>query len=327
MQRCEITPTVMLTPMQPSPPVATGRLHVLVIDEDRAIRNACCEIAASQGFVPHGGESLEAMRPLLGGGGADIVLIDQRAAMSASSALLDEVKALQPEVAIVLMTAASTVSSAVEAMRAGANDYLIKPFAVEEVTSIFHRLAQHRQLDRASRQLRERLRAQQDMGNIIGQSPEMEKLYRILSKVALSTHPVLILGESGTGKELVAHAIHANGPNAGRPFVPVDCGSLVPTLIESEFFGHVKGAFTGANRAKEGLLVSAEGGTVFLDEIGELPLDLQAKLLRALQEKEVRPVGGTHRVPIRARILTATHQDLPAMVEQGRFRKDLFYRL
>jgi two-component system response regulator HydG len=162
---------------------------------------------------------------------------------------------------------------------------------------------------------------------MIGRSPEMEKLYRILSKVAQSSHPVLILGESGTGKELVARTVHAYGPNGQKPFLPIDCGSLVPTLIESELFGYVKGAFTGANRSKDGLLVSAEGGTVFLDEIGELSLDLQVKLLRALQEREVRPVGATHRVPIRARIVAATNRDLAAMVEKGTFRKDLFYRL
>ena len=175
--------------------------------------------------------------------------------------------------------------------------------------------------------MRESLRSAQGLGNLIGRSPEMDKLYRILAKVAQSSHPVLILGESGVGKELVARSIHTNGPHADRPFVPVDCGSLVPTLMESELFGYVKGAFTGANRAKEGLLASAQGGTVFLDEIGELPLDLQAKLLRALQEKEVRPVGATHRIPINVRILAATNRDLPAMVEQGRFRKDLYYRL
>jgi two-component system response regulator HydG len=162
---------------------------------------------------------------------------------------------------------------------------------------------------------------------MIGRSGEMEKLYRILSKVAQSSHPVLILGESGTGKELVARTIHAYGSNAHKPFLPVDCGSIVPTLIESELFGYVKGAFTGASRSKDGLLVSAEGGTVFLDEIGELSLDLQAKLLRALQEKEVRPVGATHRIPIKARIVAATNRDLATMVERGQFRKDLFYRL
>src|SRR6202034_897776 len=167
----------------------------------------------------------------------------------------------------------------------------------------------------------------QGLGSLLGRSPEMEKIYRILSKVAESTHPVLILGESGTGKELVARTIHNFGPNSEKPFLPVDCGSLVPSLIESELFGHIKGAFTGANRSKDGLLVSAETGTVFLDEIGELPLDLQAKLLRALQEKEVRPVGATQAVPISARVLAATNRDRLAMVEQGRFRKDLYFRL
>jgi two-component system response regulator HydG len=182
-------------------------------------------------------------------------------------------------------------------------------------------------LDLASRRLREKLRTQTGLGNIIGRSAEMDKIYRILSKVAFTAHPVLILGESGTGKEMVARAIHANGPNAAKPFIPVDCSSLVPTLVESELFGYVKGAFTGANRSKDGLLISAEGGTVFLDEIGELPLDLQAKLLRALQEKEVRPVGATHRVPINVRILAATNRNLTEMVEEGGFRKDLYYRL
>src|SRR5260370_42136148 len=165
------------------------------------------------------------------------------------------------------------------------------------------------------------------MGGLTRISPAMEKVYRILSKVASSTHPGLILGESGTGKELVARAIHSSGPHAAKPFIPVDCGSLVPTLIESELFGHVKGAFTGANRSKEGLLAAAEGGTVFLDEIGELPLDLQAKLLRALQEKEGRPVGSTVAKPISARVLAAANRELAGMVERGTFRKDLYFRL
>jgi two-component system response regulator HydG len=225
------------------------------------------------------------------------------------------------------MTAFASVTSAVEVMRTGATDYLTKPFAMEELAAVLERTATRRQLNSDSRKLRERLRSQQNLGTIIGQSPEMDKLYRILSKVAHSSHPVMILGESGTGKELVARSIHGNGPQAQKPFLPVDCGSLVPTLVESELFGYVKGAFTGANRNKDGLLVAAEEGTVFLDEIGELPLELQAKLLRALQEREVRPVGSSHRVPIRARILAATNRDLSVMVEQGRFRKDLFYRL
>src|SRR2546423_4014978 len=162
---------------------------------------------------------------------------------------------------------------------------------------------------------------------IVGRSPEMEKLFRLIQKVAHSRYPVLINGESGTGKELVARSIHFLSPQKNKPFIPVDCGSLVPTLIESELFGYVKGAFTGAGRSKDGLLTIAEGGTVFLDEVGELPIDLQVKLLRALQEKEIRPVGSTRRIPINVRILAATNRDLEQAVMQGSFRRDLYFRL
>ncbi|WP_263384043.1 sigma-54-dependent transcriptional regulator [Granulicella arctica] len=302
-------------------------LRVLVVDDDGPVRTACCEIAAGMGFHVSSAESVPEARAVLRRQAVDMLLLDLKLPGGGGLMLLEEVKALHPETTVVVMTAFATVSSAVEAMRIGAGDYLTKPFALEELTTVLDRAGQRRSFDLESRKLRDRLRTQKGMGNLIGRSPEMEKLYRILSKVASSTHPVLILGESGTGKELVARSIHFNGPNASKPFVPVDCGSLVPTLIESELFGYVKGAFTGANRSKEGLLASAEGGTVFLDEIGELPLDLQAKLLRALQEKEVRPVGATHAVPISARVLAATNRDLLAMVEQGRFRKDLYFRL
>jgi DNA-binding NtrC family response regulator len=311
----------------PLPAGTAGCLHVLVVEEDAAIRGACCEIANSYGFAAHGLGSLEAARGLIESDGIDIVLLDQRAAMGPGFDLLERLRTFHPETAIVVMTAVSSVSSAVEAMRSGAHDYLIKPFALEELAHVLQRLAQHRTVDEASRGLREKLRAQLGFANIVGQSPEMEKLYRILSKVAQTTHPVLILGESGTGKEVVARAIHAHGLYAHKPFLPVDCSSIVPTLMESELFGHVKGAFTGATRTRDGLLAAAEGGTVFLDEIGELAPDLQAKLLRALQEKEVRPVGATHRVKINARILAATNRNLAEMVEQGKFRRDLYYRL
>jgi DNA-binding NtrC family response regulator len=305
----------------------TGKLHLLVVDEDAAIRSACCEIAADLGFVPQTVSSIEAARTLLRDQGIDVLLLDLRSPLEEGLGLLHEIKALNAGLVVVVMTAFATVPAAVEAMRTGAADYLTKPFAMDELAAVLERAAERRTVEGASRRLRESLRSGQGLGNMIGRSPEMDKLYRILAKVAQSSHPVLILGESGVGKELVARSIHSNGPHADRPFVPIDCGSLVPTLMESELFGYVKGAFTGANRSKEGLLASAQGGTVFLDEIGELPLDLQAKLLRALQEKEVRPVGATHRVTINVRILAATNRNLAAMVEQGRFRKDLYYRL
>jgi len=178
-----------------------------------------------------------------------------------------------------------------------------------------------------NRSLFETMKSRQGFGSMVGRSPEMEKLYRIIAKSGQSTHPVLILGESGTGKEMVAKAIHSSGPLRNKPFIPVDCGSLVPTLIESELFGHVRGAFTGATSPKDGLLAIADGGTIFLDEIGELPIDLQAKLLRAIQEKEIRPVGSVKHVPIDVRILGATNRDLERAVIEGSFRRDLFFRL
>ncbi len=303
------------------------RLHLLVVDADAAVRSACAEIAAGLGYAVESTGDLAQARGLLRGHTADILLVNLPAGSNDGLELVSEVKLLYPETSVIAMTATSSVNAVVEAMRCGASDYLTKPFAMDELSTVLDRAAQNHSTDAASRQLRERLRLSEGLGAMIGRSPEMEKIYRILSKVAQSTHPVLILGESGTGKELVARTIHAYGPNSEKPFLPVDCGSIVPTLLESELFGYVKGAFTGANRAKDGLLVSAEGGTVFLDEIGELTLDMQAKLLRALQEKEVRPVGATHRLPIKARIVAATNRDLAAMVEKGTFRKDLFYRL
>ena len=305
----------------------TPRLHLLVVDADPAARSACAEIAASLGYAVESTGDLVQARTLLRGRAADILLVNLPAGSSLGLEMIAEVKLLYPQTSVIAMTASGSVNAAVEAMRCGAQDYLTKPFAMDELSTVLDRAAASLTTDMASRQLRERLRLSQGLGAMIGRSVEMEKLYRILSKVAQSSHPVLVLGESGTGKELVARTIHAYGPNAQKPFLPVDCGSLVPTLIESELFGYVKGAFTGANHARDGLLVSAEGGTVFLDEIGELSLDLQAKLLRALQEKEVRPVGATHRVPIKARIVAATNRDLASMVEKGTFRKDLFYRL
>ena len=314
-------------PLSASTSSRSGRLHVLIVDDDAAVRSACCEIAATRGFVPCSVDNLQAARSLLRGGSVDILILDLKSPAGAGLELLEEVKLLHPATAVIVMTAYATITSAVEAMRTGANEYLTKPFEVDDLAAILNRAAERHNVDTASRRLREKLRDEQGLGNLIGNSPEMEKIYRILSKVSQTSHPVLVLGESGTGKELIARSIHANGPKATKPFLPVDCGSLVPSLVESELFGHVKGAFTGATQSKNGLLACAEGGTVFLDEIGEMPLDLQAKLLRALQEKEIRPVGATHRVPINCRILAATNRDLALMVEQGRFRKDLYYRL
>ncbi len=335
MQLLERKPRTMLStismpvnPVLSAPlPDRSGMLHLLVVDDETPIRTAAAEIARNRGFSVHTADSTAGARAALEAHMADIVLLDLKLPGGGGLALLEEIRTLYPETVVIVMTAYATVSSAVEAMRSGASEYLTKPFTLDELGEVLERGAERRHFDLESRRLRERLRTPEGFGTLIGRSPEMERMYRILAKVANTTHPVLILGESGTGKEMVARTIHYNGPHASQPFIPVDCGSLVPTLIESELFGYVKGAFTGANRSKDGLLATAEDGTVFLDEIGELPLDLQAKLLRALQEKEIRPVGSTQRIAIRARILAATNRDLPTMVEQGRFRKDLYFRL
>ena len=310
---------------QTGQPVA--QLHLLVIDPDAVVRSACVEIAEGLGYIVESIGEMAQARRLLDAASADILLMNLPAGSTEGLDLVAEVKMFHPHTAVIAMTASGSVNTAVEAMRCGASDYLMKPFAMDHLLTALERASSSLLMDVATRQLREKLKLSQGLGAMIGRSAEMEKVYRILSKVAQSSHPVLILGESGTGKELVARTIHAFGPNGEKPFLPVDCGSLAPTLIESELFGYVKGAFTGANRSKEGLLVAAEGGTVFLDEIGELTLDMQAKLLRALQEREVRPLGATHRVPIRARIVAATNRELAEMVEHGTFRKDLFYRL
>jgi DNA-binding NtrC family response regulator len=302
-------------------------MHVLVVDDDAAIRTAVSDIARNLGYAVSSVGDANGARTALRAHLADIVLLDLKLPGGGGLPLVEEIRTLYPETLVVVMTAYATVSSAVEAMRTGASEYLTKPFTLDELSDVLEHASERRQFDTESRRLREKLRTSDGFGTLVGRSPEMERVYRILSKVAHTTHPVLILGESGTGKEIVARTIHYNGPNATHPFIPVDCGSLVPTLIESELFGYVKGAFTGANRSKEGLLATAEGGTVFLDEIGELPLDLQAKLLRALQEKEIRPIGSNQRIPIHVRILAATNRDLVSMVEQGKFRKDLFFRL
>ena len=240
---------------------------------------------------------------------------------------LRRIKERRPEAVVIVVTGYGTVQSAVQAMKNGAYDFVTKPFSVDELKMLLERVSTHLKLKSENRMLREKVKSKQGFGGIVGRAPEMEKLYRIIAKAANSVHPVLILGESGTGKEMVTRSIHYSGPFRDKPFIPVDCGSLVPTLIESELFGHVKGAFTGANQAKDGLLAMAEGGTVFLDEVGELPVDLQAKMLRAIQEKEIRPVGSTRRVPINVRILAATNRDLEHAVTQGEFRRDLYFRL
>jgi DNA-binding NtrC family response regulator len=302
-------------------------LNLLIVDDERAIREVCRDVAQSLGFNTGVAESAEHAFRVMETQVVDVVLLDLKLPGAGGLQALRALRQKHPEVAVIVVTGYASVQSAVAAMREGAYDYVTKPFSMEELRLLLDRVVAHLKLKSENRMLRERIKSRQGFGSMVGHSPEMERLYRIVAKAALSSHPVLILGESGTGKEMVARAIHSSGPIREKPLIPVDCGSLVPTLIESELFGYVKGAFTGASHAKEGLLALAEGGTVFFDEIGELPLDLQSKLLRAIQEKEIRPVGGTKCQAINVRIVAATNRDLEQAVAQGTFRRDLFFRL
>ncbi len=303
------------------------KTSVLIVDDDLSVRDFCAEALTSLGFEAQCADTAEAALISLGTGLFDVVLTDVRMPGLSGADLLKIVRQDYPGVDVVMMTGFGTVASAVQAMKQGAYDFLTKPLKLDDLHRVFQRLVEKQELAAENRVLREQLKAHQGFANLIGTSPKMQKVYRLLLKVAPKRHPVLIIGESGTGKELVARAIHAYSPWSMKPFVPVDCGALTPALIESELFGHVRGAFTGAVQTRQGLLAAAEGGTVFLDEIAELPVEVQAKLLRVLQEREIKPIGSNARTRLEARIIAATNQDLQAAIRRGGFRKELYFRL
>jgi len=300
---------------------------VLIVDDEDSTRNLCRDVVADSGLRARTASTTEQALDSLEQYPVEIVITDLRVPQLGGIELLRRIKEMYPQTAVIVLTQYGTIESAVEATRMGAADYVTKPFHVPELRAKIERVVHSLEIDQENRVLREQLRTRPGFGGLIGVSPKMQRVYRLIEKVSQHKYPVLILGESGTGKELVARSIHFSGPRRSEPFVPVDCSSLAPTLIESELFGYVKGAFTGAMHSKTGLLEAAGNGTLFLDEIGDLPVDLQAKLLRALQEREVKPVGATDRVSISARVIAATNRDLEAAVRQGQFRQDLFFRL
>lgn len=310
--------------ISPDPPPL---LNLLIVDKDRFVREACREAAAALGYRATATEFVEQASWIINAQNVDVILLDVTLPAGNGLDVLRQAKLQHPDIEVIVTAADAAVQTVVEAIKAGAYDYVPKPFGLRELKTLLERVGNYLRTKAERRLLLEKNKSSWGFCNLIGRAPEMERLYRMIAKAGQSAHPVLILGESGTGKEMVARAIHYSGPLREQPFVPVDCGSLVPTLIESELFGHMKGAFTGATHAKEGLLALAEGGTVFLDEVGELPLDLQSRLLRAIQEREIRPVGGTKTVPINVRILAATNRDLEQAVRQGLFRRDLYFRL
>lgn len=300
---------------------------VLVVDDEVTTLNLCADLIRSLGLRPLLARTAEEALDLAEKHQVDIVLADLLLPGMSGQDLLERVRITAPQIAFVIMTGYGSVDSAVRAMKCGAYDYIEKPFHTDEMTMLLKRLVDRLELETENRVLREQLRTKPGFGGLVGSSAKMQRMYKLILKVSQSRYPVLIVGESGTGKELVARSVHYTGPLRERSFLPIECSSLVPTLVESELFGYVRGAFTGAVRSKEGLLEAAQGGTIFFDEIAELSSELQAKLLRFLQEKEIRPVGSTRSTQVDVRVIAASNQDVQALVREGRFRKDLYYRL
>jgi two-component system, NtrC family, response regulator AtoC len=303
------------------------KIRLLVVDDEQSIRRLCVTIGNSLGFVCTDAESAEAALEGLDNVAPDLILTDLKLPKLSGVELLRQSKTLFPRTEVAIMTGHGSIESAVDAMKLGAYDYIEKPFRVEKMKTMLQRMAEKVRLVSENEFLRERVSTEENLDGIIGTSANIQDVLRMISRLKDTRTPVLIAGESGTGKELVARAIHFRGTMAQTPFVAVDCGSLVPTLMESELFGYEKGAFTGAMKSKAGLFQAANGGTIFLDEIGELPLEMQAKLLRVLQEKEVRPVGSNEKVAVDVRVIAATNRDLEAAYRGGTFRKDLYFRL
>ena len=301
--------------------------NVLIVDDERNM----CELLETdlklRGFEASGATSAADALRAIRGNGFDVVLTDIRMPGTTGIQLCEEIVRGDPELPVIVMTAFGSLETAVAALRAGAYDFVTKPIEMDLLVLALQRAITQRRLQRQVRELAETVDHQAHFGEIIGSSPAMQRIYSQLAQLAATETSVLLTGESGTGKELVARSIHRRSRRASGPFVAVDCAAIPETLLESELFGHAKGAFTDARQERQGLFVRAGGGTLFLDEIGELPLTMQAKLLRALEERRVRPVGGDQEIPFDTRVISATNRDLDAAIEEKRFREDLYYRI
>jgi two-component system response regulator PilR (NtrC family) len=300
---------------------------ILIVDDERSMREFLRIALTRAGHQVTVAESPAAAKQQYDLHDFDVVITDLKMPTGSGLDVLDGVKAANPQAQVVVVTAFATPETAIAAMKRGAYDYLTKPFKVDEIGVVVERALEKRSLLRDNQELRKELSGRFHLDRMVGKSPPMQRLFELLKKVAPARTSVLISGESGTGKEMVARALHTLSPRHDRPFVAVNCGAIPETLLESELFGHVRGAFTGAVADKPGLFASADQGTLFLDEIGELSSQMQVKLLRVLQERKVKKVGGTSEAEVDVRVVAASNRDLEAEVERGAFRRDLFYRL
>lgn len=301
--------------------------NVLIVEDEELMRSILRQLIEGEGYRVFTADSAESALAVFSSNRIDVTLTDIKMSGRDGLALLDQIKAADEEAIVIIMTAYSSVDTAVAALRKGAYDYITKPFVNDDLIQTVRNALSHRRLFQENRYLRRELRRQRADAEIIGQSEAIRALFDLVEKVSSTSANVLIEGESGTGKELVARAIHFQSDRADKPFLAINCGALPESLLESELFGHVKGSFTGAVADKIGYFRSAAGGTLFLDEVGDMPPALQVKLLRALQEREVTPIGSSVPVRFDARIIAATNKRLETEMAEGRFREDLYYRL
>ena len=301
--------------------------RILIVDDEPDMLENCSRILSRQGYACLTAENGRAALAILERERPDLLLTDLKMPEMDGMALLRHAHEVDPALPVIMITGFASIESAVAAVREGAFDYLPKSFSVDQLRVAVERALRHRGLQIENRNLRQQLQQTLGLENVVGRSPAMTQVFELVKKAARSEANILVLGESGTGKELIARAIHANSPRASGPFVPVDCASLPEQLLESELFGHEKGAFTGAVRTKTGLVEAAHRGTLFLDEIGDLPASLQVKLLRALQERQIRRVGGTGLVDVDVRVVSATNRNLAEAIAKGQFREELYYRI
>ena len=300
---------------------------ILIADDEPGIRESLADVLKDAGYETHtAADGTEAVRAV-GERDFAVVVTDLRMPGADGLEVLRRVREIAPQTIVLVMTAHATIDTAVAALRQGAADYILKPIAFEELLAKVSRLLEYRRLSWEAQLLRREVERDFDFDNLIGRSQAMQEVERLIHKVAPTNSTVLISGESGTGKEVVARAIHHRSGLRDRIFLPINCAAIPESLLESQLFGHVRGAFTGAVGSQEGLFARARGGTIFLDEIGDTPLPLQSKLLRAIESKEILPVGSTQPVKVDVRIVAASHRDLLRMSESGEFREDLYYRL